>query len=102
MKYLNGKYYVEVKDKRYITHPNEKIILRFRDELKRLRTQYQVQNNTQIRKNQKDIKTNNEKKEVRDYPQNKKQPIIEQPINKRPDCPSCKSNIYVAFDKRWY
>ena len=28
MKYLNGEYYVEVKDHRYKIHPTEKIILR--------------------------------------------------------------------------
>ena len=56
MKYLNGKYYVEVKDKRYKIHPSENIILREREEPKSLRTQYQIQNNTKIRRNQKVIK----------------------------------------------
>ena len=32
MKYLNGEYYVEVKDHRYRFHPTENIILRKRDE----------------------------------------------------------------------
>ena len=50
MKYLDGNYYVEVKDHRYKIHPTENIILRKRDEPKSLRTQYQVQNETQIRK----------------------------------------------------
>ena len=31
MKYLNGEYYVEVKDERYRIHPTENIILRKRD-----------------------------------------------------------------------
>ena len=31
MKYLNGEYYVEVKDHRYKTHPAENIFLRKRD-----------------------------------------------------------------------
>ena len=53
MKYLNGNYYVEVKDYRYNLHPTEKMKLRLRDEPTSLRTQYQVQNETQIRKNQK-------------------------------------------------
>ena len=44
---------VEVKDERYRKHPTENIILRERDPLQSLRTQYQVQNETQIRKNQK-------------------------------------------------
>ena len=51
MKYLNGEYYEEVKDHRYKIHPTENIILRLRDEPKSLRTQYQVQNETQIRRN---------------------------------------------------
>ena len=32
MKYLDGYYYVEVKDHRYRIHPTENIILRKRDE----------------------------------------------------------------------
>ena len=56
MKFLHGNYYVEVKDHRYRIHPTENIILRLRDEPKSLRTQYQVQNNTQIRRDQKVIK----------------------------------------------
>ena len=53
MKYLNGENYVEVKNKRYITHPTENIILRKRDQPFSLRTQNQVQIAAQIRKNQK-------------------------------------------------
>ena len=56
MKYLSGEYYVEVKDHRYKTHPTENIILRKRDPPTFLRTRYQVQNETQIRKNQEVIK----------------------------------------------
>ena len=52
MKYLTGNYYVEVKDHRYKIHPTGKNILRLRDEPKSLRTQHQVQNETQIRKKQ--------------------------------------------------
>ena len=78
MKFLNGNYYVEVKDHRYRIHPTENVILRFRDEPKSLRTQYQVQNNTQIRKNQKVIKNENDEIIVEKYPKNK-QPIIQQP-----------------------
>ena len=59
MKYLNGEYYVEVKDHRYRIHPTENIILRKRDPPQPLRTQYQVQNETQIRKKQKVIKNDN-------------------------------------------
>ena len=50
MKYLNNKYYVEVKDKKYTTHPTENIILSERKEPKRLKTQYQVIDDTKITK----------------------------------------------------
>ena len=56
MKYLNGEYYAEVKDHRYKIHPTENIILRKPDPPTSLGTQYQVQNQTQIRRNQKVIK----------------------------------------------
>ena len=48
MKYLNNKYYVE--DKKYTTHPTENIILSERKEPKRLKTQYQVIDDTKITK----------------------------------------------------
>ena len=51
MKYLDGIYKVEVKEHRYRIHPTENIILRKRDPPQSLRTQYQVQNETQIMKN---------------------------------------------------
>ena len=60
---MDSNYYVEVKDHRYKIHPTENIILRRRDEPKSLRTQYQVQNETQIRKNQKVIKNDNDELE---------------------------------------
>ena len=68
MKYLNGEYYVEVKDYRYKIHPTENIILRKRDPPTSLRTQYQVQNENQIRRNQKVIKNDNDKLVVKKYP----------------------------------
>ena len=101
MKYLNGEYYVEVKDHRYKIHPTENIILRLRDEPKSLRTQYQVQNETQIRKNQKVIKNDNDQLVVKNYPKNK-QPIIQQQKFKPPNCPSCKQNNWLEFDKGYY
>ena len=55
MKYVNGRYYVGATDKRYIIHPNENIILGLRWEPKLVRTQNQLQNDTEIRKNQKII-----------------------------------------------
>ena len=76
MKYLNNEYYVEVKDKRYIFHPTENIMLRKKDPPQSLRTQYQVQNETQIRRKQKVIKNDNDELIVRNYPKIK-QPIIQ-------------------------
>ena len=98
MKYLNGEYYVEVKDHRYKIHPTENIILRKRDPTTSLKTQYQVQNETQIRKNQKFIKNDNNQLVVKNYPKIK-QPIIQQQKFKLPNCPSCKQNIWLEFDK---
>ena len=77
MKYLIGNYYVEVKDHRYEIHPTENIILLKRDPPTSLRTQYQVQNETQIRKNQIVIKNDNDHLIVKKYPTNK-QPNIQQ------------------------
>ena len=94
MKYLNGEYYVEVKDHRYKIHPTENIILRKRDPPTSLRTQYQVQNENQIRRNQKVIKNDNDKLVVKKYPKNK------QP--KLPNCPFCKRNYWLEFDKGYY
>ena len=68
MKYLNGEYYTEVKDHQYKFQPTENIILRKRDEPNSLRTQYQVQNETKIRRNQKVIKNNNDELIVKNYP----------------------------------
>ena len=100
MKYLNGNYYIEVKDHRYKIHPTENIILRLRDEPKSLRTQYQVQNETQIRKNEKVIKNDNNQLVVKNYPKNKtKHPIIQKQL---PNCPSCKQNTWLEFDKGYY
>ena len=74
MKCLGGNYYVEVKDHRYKVLLTEIIILRKRDPPICLRTQYQVQNETQIRRNHKDIKNDNDELNVSIYPKNK-QPI---------------------------
>ena len=101
MKYLNGEYYVEVKDHRYKIHPTENIILRLRDEPKSLRTQYQVQIESQIRRNQKVIKNDNDQLVVKNYPKNK-QPIIQQQKFKSPNCPTCKQNNWLEFDKSYY
>ena len=73
MKYLNGECYVEVKDHRYKIYPTENNILGLRDEPKSVRTQYQVQNETQIRKNQKVIKNDNDQLVFKNYPKINKQ-----------------------------
>ena len=100
MKYLNGEYYVEVKDHLYKNHPTENIILRKRDPPTSFRTQYQVQNETQIRKNQKVIKNDNNQLVVKNYPENKnKQPNVQKQL---PNCPSCKRNIWLEFDRGYY
>ena len=65
-----------------------------------MRTQYQVQNETQIRRNQRVIKNDNDQLIVKKYPRNKKQPIQQQP--KLPICPSCKRNNSLEFDKGYY
>ena len=101
MKYLNGQYYVEVKDHRYKIHPTENIILRKRDPPTSLRTQYQVQNETKIRRNQKVIKNDNDELIVKNYPKNK-QSIIQQQKFKPPNCPFCKQNTWLEFDKGFY
>ena len=75
----------------YRSHPSEKIISRLREEPNSLRTQYQVQKETQIRKNQKVIKNDNDELIVKNYPETK-QPFQQQPKFKHPNCPSCRRN----------
>ena len=99
MKYLNVEYYVKVKDHWHKIHPTENIILRKRDPPTSLRTQYQVQNETKIRKNQKVIKNNNNELEVKKYPKNR-QPIIQKFTP--PNCPTCKQKNWLEFDKGYY
>ena len=58
--------------------PLKIFFLRKRDPPTSLRTQYQAQNETQIRKNQKVIKNDNDELVVENYPKNKKQPTQHQ------------------------
>ena len=67
-KFLNGEYCVEVKNHRYGILPTEFNTSRKRDPPNSLRTQYQVQNETQIRKNQKVIKNDDNELEVKNSP----------------------------------
>ena len=100
MKYLNGEYYVEVKDNKYKIHPTENIILRRRDPPKSLRNQYQVENQIQKRSNQKVIRNDDNQLLVENYPENKnKQPNNQQRNFDLPQCPSCKQNNWLEFDK---
>ena len=100
MKYLNGRFYVEVKDHRYKNHPTENIILRLRDPQSSLRTRYQLQNETQIRRNQKLIKNDNDQLVVKNYPRNKNEQLINQ--EQLSNCPSCKQKNCLDFDKGYY
>ena len=100
MKYLNGKCYVEVKDEIFIIQPTEIFILKLREKSNSLRIQYQVLNKFQVRKNQKVIRSKSDESVVETY-HKKKQPIIQQPKNKPQNCPSCKRNNWVQFDKRY-
>ena len=101
MKHLNGEYLIEIRDHRYKIHPTENLILQKRDPPQSLRTQNQVQKETEIRRNQKVIKNDNDQFVVKNYPKNK-QPIIQQPKYKPPICPSCKQINWLEFDKCYY
>ena len=67
MKYLNGNHGVEAKGKRYNNHPTEDIILPKRDPPKPLRTQYQLQNETNNRKSHKIFENDNNVFEFKSY-----------------------------------
>ena len=66
-----------------------------------MRTQYQVQNETKIRRNQKVIKKESDELIVKIYPKNRESNIQQQKI-KPPNCPSCKRNNWSEFDKGYY
>ena len=66
-----------------------------------MRTQYQVQNEAQIRRSQKIIKNNDDELIVKNYPKNK-QPNIQQQKFKTPNCPSFKQKMWLEFDKGNY
>ena len=71
-----------------------------RDPPTSLRTQYQVQSETQIRKNQKVIRDGNKELVVNIYPKSKRS-ATQQPKFTLPNWPSCKQNIWI-FDKGFY
>ena len=53
--YLNGNYYIEVNDKRYIIQPEKNDIFRLHEEPKSVAIQVQGINKTLIRRNRKHI-----------------------------------------------
>ena len=88
------------KDYRYKIHPTENNNLRLPDRPNFLRIHYQVQNNTQIRKNQKVIKNDIDEFIVKSYPIKKQQTQQQQQPNfKPPNCPGCKRNNWLGLDK---
>ena len=60
-----------------------------------------MQNDTQIRKNQKVIGNDKNELLVKNYPK-KKPPINRQPEIKPPNCPNCKQNNWLEIDKGYY
>ena len=68
-----------------------------------MRTQYQVQNETQIRRNQKVIKNENNQLIVKNYPKNK-QPIIQEQEIKLPsiNCAQCGRRLWKKIDRGFY
>ena len=100
MKHLNVRYYTEGNDKRYNIHASESNILPERKPPQYLRTQYQGQNDTKIRRKQKIIKIDNNELEVESYPK-KEKPIIEKGKINLSFCPICEEN-WVDFDRGYY
>ena len=96
MKYLVGNYYVEVKDRRYKIHPGETFTLEKRDPPISLRTQNQVQNNTQIRNIQKVIANKSNHLVYKKTPK-KQTPSIQQPKFKPSNCLFCRRDNWTVF-----
>ena len=93
MKHLIGNFYVEVKGKKYKNRPTENITLRKREEPKRLRTQYPVQNEVKLGKIK---KYDNQVLEVTSY--KKVKTIVEKTKFDAP-CPSCKQQSLTEFNQ---
>ena len=75
----------------------KKTKLREREPPKSPRTQCQVQNDTQIRKNQKVVKNDNNELIVENFAEKEKQPIIEKPKINLTNCLSCKRNSWTKL-----
>ena len=75
MKCLNCSFYVEVMDEVYWIQTTENIMLRLEEQPKSLRKHYQVQNDAQLRKNNKVVGKNGNLG-VEKYPKNKKKQLF--------------------------
>ena len=89
-----------MKEKEFI-HMNTKKI-RERDPRKSLRTQYQVFNETKIRRNQKLNKNQNVEIEVNSFPIGKSYKKIFEKPNIDLEIPSCIKRIWIDFDQGYY
>ena len=99
MKFLNGNNYLEVKDKKYLIHPTENIT--FENEILQNLSELNIKSKMKLRLVKiKVIKNDNNQLVFNNYPKNK-QPIIQQPKFK-PNCPGCKRNIWLEFEKGYY
>ena len=107
MKYLNGVYYVKVKDQRYMIHPTEDLSSRKREPPKILENSKSCKKWNEIRKKPRSWKSFTEL-ELRPYNWRQKinKNIIKNPKFNLPDCPICRRHIWVEYDqgfhcKRW-
>ena len=66
-----------------------------------MRTQYRIQNETEIRKNQSVLKNDNNELIVKNYPKIKK-PIIEKLKINLPNCPRCKRINWIKVTRRYF
>ena len=83
--------------KRYIIHPTETISLKERKETKSLRTQYQVINETERKRNNKVIKDEYGQLQVKPYTKTKNKIIEKLQIDF--ESPSCKQRNWIEFDE---
>ena len=90
-----------VKDKRYNIHPKKKDVLREREPPKSLRNQYQVINDTELKKSGKVNKINDNDIEVKAYTETKKKKTTEKP-RRDIECPICKQGNCIEVDKGYY
>ena len=100
MKYLNGKYYVEVNQKKYLNTPMVYNVSQKQKEPKSVGVHYHDISDAQAARNQKVIKNENDESEVKPNPKgksNKKQKIAEKP-KLDIECPLCRNRNWIEFD----